>query len=216
MIGEAAGDCLKAVYELHTGGGRATTSALASGLRVSMPTVTAMLKRLAKQGLLFYSPYRGAELTQEGEVLALEILRHHRLLELYLVRVLGMDWGAVHGEADRLEHYISGELADRMEVALEYPAVDPHGHPIPTKQGLIDTTSYPRLSDLEPGEGASIHSVPDHDPRLLDYLAQLGLLPNSRVDLVERAPFRGPLTLRVGETQHAISIELAQQILVFR
>ena len=215
-IGEAAGDCLKAVFELQAAEGRATTSALAARLRVAEPTVTAMVKRLARQGLLNHAPYRGVELTAAGERVALEVIRHHRLLELYLAEVLGLSWEKVHAEADRLEHLISDDVEDRLDDALGHPTVDPHGHPIPTKSGEIDPIPHQTLVDLDPAQAAVVRSVPDRNPELLQYLARLGLVPGARVVVLEKAPFGGPLTLAVADGHHAVSRELASTVRVSR
>lgn len=214
LLGEAAGDCLKAIYKLQVQESPVATSALAARLGVTEPTVTAMVKRLAKMGLVFHTPYRGVQLTSSGEKVALEIIRHHRLLELYLVEALGLSWDKVHAEADRLEHLLSEEVEERMDAALGHPTIDPHGDPIPTRDGQIDQAAYRSLADLEPGETATVRRVPDDDPKLLQYLAELGLVPNARIQLLDKAPFRGPLTLWVGENQRVVGRELAWAIRV--
>ena len=211
-LGEAAEDTLKAVYKLCATEKRVSTSALAIELGVSEPTATAMVKRLAKLGLLNHTPYHGAELTPAGEMAALEIIRHHRLLELYLVKALGLSWDKVHAEADRLEHVISDELEDRIDAVLGFPAEDPHGDPIPTKDGRIAEPPVTSLVDMEPGERAIIRLVPDGDAGLLRYLAELGLVPNGEVELLEKVPFGGPIILKVGEERRIVGRELAATI----
>jgi DtxR family transcriptional regulator, Mn-dependent transcriptional regulator len=213
-LGEAAEDGLKAVYKLRNSGERVSTSALAAQLAVSEPTATAMIKRLARLGLLRHTPYHGVELTDAGEKIALEIIRHHRLLELYLVEALGISWDRVHAEAERLEHVISDDLEDRMDAILGHPVRDPHGDPIPTKDGWIDQSLMASLVDLEPGEKGVIRLVPDGNPQLLRYLAELGLVPNVRVELLEKAPFGGPIVLKVGEEQRIVGREVASAIRV--
>ncbi len=215
-LGEAAEDCLKAVYELQTSGRPVATSALAARLGVAEPTVTAMIKRLARLSLLRHTPYRGVELTSVGERVALETLRHHRLLELYLVRALGLGWERVHAEAERLEHVLSDEVEDRIDAALGHPKTDPHGEPIPTREGQVEEPACERLADMEAGEVATVCRVPDDDPDLLCYLAGLGLVPEVRIQVLEKAPFRGPLTLQVGERRHVVGRELAGSIEVSR
>ncbi len=211
-LGEAAEDGLKAIFKLQSSDRRASTSALAAELRVTEPTVTAMIKRLARLGLLHYAPYHGVELTPAGERLALEIVRHHRLLELYLVEALGLTWDKVHAEADRLEHVMSDELEDRMDLVLGFPSRDPHGDPIPTKDGRLDQLPATSILDMEPGDRAAVASVPDGDPGLLQYLAGQGLVPGAEVVLLEKAPFGGPVILRVGEEGRAVGRDLAGAI----
>ncbi len=211
-MGEAAEDTLKAVYKLHTAGGRVSTSALAAQLAVSEPTATAMVKRLARLGLLSHTPYHGAELTPAGEAAALEVIRHHRLLELYLVKALGLSWDKVHAEAERLEHVVSDDLEDRIDAVLGFPAEDPHGDPIPTKDGRITEPPAMSLAQMEPGERAIIRLVPDGNSGLLRYLAELGLVPGAEVQLLEKAPFGGPIILNIGEERKIVALEMAATI----
>ncbi len=215
-LGEAAEDGLKAIYTLQAVQSPVSTSALAAELGVAEPTVTAMVKRLAKLGLLDHTPYYGVVLTPAGEKVALEVVRHHRLLELYLVEALGLGWEKVHAEADRLEHSISEELEDRMDAVLGHPISDPHGHPIPAKNGDVVEARHASLLDLEAGVPATVRQVPDRDPDLLQYLAELGLVPNAEVKVVEKAPFGGPLTLDVDGSRQAVGTELARVIRVSR
>lgn len=214
LLGEAAEDCLRAVFHFQAAGTKVATSALAARLGVAEPTVTAMVKRLARLGLLRHVPYRGVKLTPDGERAALAVIRQHRLLELYLVEALGLSWEKVHAEADRMEHSISDEVEDRMAAVLGFPTTDPHGHPIPSKEGTIQQPAFQRLADLLPGEGGRVLSVPDHDPELLQYLGRLGLVPDAPVQLVERAPFGGALVVEVGGTRHAMGRELAEVVQV--
>jgi DtxR family transcriptional regulator, Mn-dependent transcriptional regulator len=214
LLGEAAEDCLRAVFDIQSAGTRVATSALAARLGVTEPTVTVMVKRLARLGLLQHIPYRGVQLTPAGEKTALAITRQHRLLELYLVEVLGLSWEKVHAEADRMEHSISTEVEDRMAEALGFPTTDPHGHPIPTKEGEIQRPAAQRLADLLPGDGGRVLSVPDRDPELLQYLDRLGLVPDSSVRVVEREPFGGALIVQVSGRHHAVGRELAEVVQV--
>lgn len=213
-LGEAAEDGLKAVYKLRGVRGPVSTSALAASLGVTEPTATAMIKRLARLGLLVHTPYHGVDLTPSGEAIALEIIRHHRLLEAYLVRSLGLNWAAVHAEAERLEHVISEEMEDRMDAALGHPVEDPHGDPIPTREGHMDALPDTTLAHLEPGERAEIRSVPDGDPELLHHLADLGLVPGVSVDVLDKAPFRGPIVVAINGKHRAIGVDLAAVIRV--
>jgi DtxR family transcriptional regulator, Mn-dependent transcriptional regulator len=213
MLGEAAQDYLKAIWKLEQGG-RATTSAIADELGVSPASATGMLKRLASLGLVEHERYHGASLTLAGERVALEVVRHHRLLELYLMEALGLGWDEVHAEADRLEHHLSEEVEARIDAALGFPKRDPHGDPIPSAELELAIDPARTLGDLMRGDEAVILCVPDSDPALLRYLAELGLFPERHVVIVERAPFGGPLTVEVEGARHAIAIELADRIAV--
>jgi DtxR family transcriptional regulator, Mn-dependent transcriptional regulator len=208
----AVQDYLKAIYALEAAGERATTSALASRMGVSAPSATAMTKRLADLGLVERAPYRGVVLTEQGRRGALEVLRHHRLLELYLVDRLGLSLDEVHVEADRLEHALSEELEAKIDAELGFPTRDPHGDPIPDQQLRVDPGRDVTLLDLLPGARASVSRVPDGDSELLRYLAELGVLPGSDIEVVSQAPFGGPVTVRTKNGQHAISRELADRI----
>lgn len=213
-LGQAAEDFLKAAFNLEAGGQDATTSALAAVLEISDASVTSMSKRLAQLGLVVHTRYHGVELTEPGRRIALEIVRHHRLLELYLAEVLGYRWDEVHDEADRLEHVISEEFEERIDIILGRPTVDPHGDPIPTKElEMVEPDLIP-LDRLEPGLSAVIHRVSDRDPALLRYLATLGMFPSVPVVVRERAPFGGPIHLRLGDVEHGVGVDLARQVFV--
>jgi DtxR family transcriptional regulator, Mn-dependent transcriptional regulator len=209
---DAIQDYLKEIYKLESAGHRATTSALAERLEVSAPSVTAMLKKLATLGLVEHQRYRGAKLTPAGERVALEVIRHHRLIEQYLVETLGLPIDAVHVEADRLEHALSEELEAHIDRTLGFPTSDPHGDPIPGPDLRLVPTEATPLSALEAGAKATVSRVPDRDGDVLRYLTKLKLVPGSRLEVRESAPFGGPLTVRVGGADHAISRELAAQI----
>jgi DtxR family Mn-dependent transcriptional regulator len=208
----AVQDYLKAIYALESAGERVTTSALAMRMGVSAPSATAMTKRLAELGLVERAPYKGAALTDEGRRSALEMLRHHRLLERYLADRLGLSLDEVHAEADRLEHALSEELEAKIDAELGYPTHDPHGDPIPDAELHVEPGRDRTLADLAPGERAAVSRVPDGDPDLLRYLTELGLVPGSDVEVVALAPFAGPVTLRTTSGSHAISRELADRI----
>lgn len=209
---DAIQDYLKEIYKLEAAGQRATTSALAQRLGVSAPSVTSMLKKLATLGLVEHKRYRGATLTERGELVALEVIRHHRLLEQYLCETLGLPIDAVHAEADRLEHALSEELEAHIDRTLGFPTRDPHGDPIPGPDLKIELVAVTSLSTLEAGAKATVARVPDGNGELLRYLSKLKLTPGSRLEVREAAPFDGPLTIRVGGANHAISRELAAQI----
>jgi DtxR family transcriptional regulator, Mn-dependent transcriptional regulator len=208
----AVQDYLKAIYALESAGERVTTSALAHRMRVSAPSATAMTKRLDELGQVERLPYRGVALTDEGRRNALEVLRHHRLLERYLVDRLGLSLDEVHAEAELLEHALSEELEARIDEDLGYPTHDPHGDPIPDSELRLVQLEDRTLLELEPGARVSIARVPDDDPALLRYLGTLGLVPGSRLELVARAPFDGPVTVRTERGEHAISRDLADRI----
>jgi DtxR family Mn-dependent transcriptional regulator len=211
-LSENAEDYLKEIYKLETERGRATTSALARRVGVAAPSVTAMLKKLAALGLVEHERYRGVRLTGAGAKAAIEVIRHHRLLEQYLSESLGMRIDEVHDEADRLEHALSEELEARIDESLGFPTHDPHGDPIPDAELNLRPTPLRLLVELAPGEQATIRHVPDADADLLRYLAGLALLPGEIVQLVEAAPFDGPVTVEAGGAEHAISRELAARI----
>jgi DtxR family Mn-dependent transcriptional regulator len=211
MLTESVQDYLKAVWKL----GRdepASTSAIAEELGVSAASATAMLKRLDALGLVEHERYHGARLTPAGERIALEVVRHHRLLELYLMEHLGLGWDEVHAEAERLEHHLSEELEARIDAALGHPTRDPHGDPIPSPELVLASEEARCLGDVDSGDVAIVRRVPDSDPALLRYLAELGLVPEREVRIVERAPFDGPVTIEVEGARHAIARQLATSI----
>ncbi|HYY33890.1 MAG TPA: metal-dependent transcriptional regulator [Gaiellaceae bacterium] len=205
-------DYLKEIYKLQASGERATTTAIARRMGVAPSSATSMLKKLAVLGLAEHAPYRGVELSEAGTKIALEVIRHHRLLEQYLAETLGLGIDAVHAEADRLEHVISEELEARMDEQLGFPTHDPHGDPIPDAGLNVDRTRLRSLEALVPGEQATVRRIPDGDADLLRYLAGLTLLPGRRVTMRRSEPFGGPLTVDVDGSEHAISRELAGQI----
>jgi DtxR family transcriptional regulator, Mn-dependent transcriptional regulator len=211
-LSDATQDYLKEIHKLRLEGRKATTSAVAERMGVRPSSATAMIKKLAALGLADYAPYRGLELTAAGERVALEVIRHHRLLEQYLAQALGLPLDEVHIEADRLEHVLSEELEARIDHSLGYPTHDPHGDPIPDRKLKLAHSSLRALASLEPGDEATIRRVPSDDDDLLRYLKSLALVPGRRVKLRSAAPFGGPLTIRVGKQEHAISRELAAGI----
>jgi len=212
MLTDAIQHYLRAIYNLSSAGGKVSTTGLAREMGVSPASASAMVKKLAALHLVEHAPYRGVSLTPEGERVAIEVIRHHRLLELYLAETLGLSVDDVHDEADRLEHVISEELEARIDKALGFPTHDPHGDPIPDRDLRVVHADRHTLLDLEPGARASISRVPDGDSELLRYLGELGLVPGSTLELVAYAPFGGPVTVRTQRGEHAISRELADRI----
>ncbi|OGG43517.1 MAG: DtxR family transcriptional regulator [Candidatus Handelsmanbacteria bacterium RIFCSPLOWO2_12_FULL_64_10] len=207
-------DYLKFIYKLQQSGEKVTTSAIAERLNVSAASVTSMVKRLAEMNLLTHAPYHGVGLTPAGARIALEVIRHHRLLELYLTQALGFGWDAVDAEAERLEHVISEEFEAKINEALGNPTLDPHGASIPTKDGEMDQTRYVPLSSASSGQRVVIRQVSDRDPDMLRYMAGIGIGIGMTVEVVDKAPFKGPVTLQVGDGQHALGLELADHIYV--
>jgi DtxR family Mn-dependent transcriptional regulator len=213
-ISDAAQDYLREIYKLQQENTRVTTSALARRMNVSAPSATAMVKKLAALELADHTPYRGVRLTPAGERIALEVTRHHRLIELYLAETLDLGIDAVHEEADRLEHALSEELELRLDELLGRPTHDPHGDPIPNARLKIEQSETRQLTALAPGDEAIVRKIPDGDAELLRYLARLALVPGQSVTLIDAAPCNGPLTLRVNGRKTAISFELAEKIRV--
>jgi len=208
----AVEDYLKTIHSLSEGENVANTSAIAERLNVAAGSVTGMLKRLAERGLVEHVPYYGARLTVEGERDAVRLIRRHRVLELFLVQVLGYTWDRVHEEAERLEHAATDELIDRMAKVLGEPVADPHGAPIPASEGRFVESHFPTLDELETGGRGVLRRVQDEDPEALRYLAKLGLVPGAELEVLERAPFNGPLKLLVGGRERFIGAELARSL----
>ncbi|HUQ98326.1 MAG TPA: metal-dependent transcriptional regulator [Gemmatimonadaceae bacterium] len=207
-------DYLKAIYTIGRGTGAAATNEIAERLALAPASVSGMVRRLADQGLLAYERYHGVRLTESGRRAALRTLRRHRVIEAYLARALGYPWDRVHEEAERLEHAASDELIDRMAVTIGEPAVDPHGAPIPTRDGSVDETEYTSLAELPVGVGGMVARVTDEDPEMLRYLAELAILPGKKVTVKARAPFEGPITLMVGKQELSIGPSLALHVLI--
>lgn len=206
----AVEDYLKAIYALESRlGGPAPTTALAERLSVTTGSVSGMLKRLADLGLVAHERYHGVTLTPEGRRSALRVVRHHRLIELLLVELLDVPWEDVHREAERLEHALSDELAERIAVKLGHPDVDPHGDPIPGADGSLREPPTRSLDDVEPGERVTVTRVSDADPDVLRYLADRGIVPGTTVTVTGRQPFGGPIAIDVGDTEHHLGRRLA-------
>ncbi len=216
QVSHAMEDYLKAAYRLKMDGKPATTQLLADELGVSGPSVTNMVKRLDEMRLLRHTRYQGVELTPAGERIALEVVRHHRLLELYLAETLGYPWDQVHQEAEKLEHHVSDELEARMDSYLGYPTRDPHGDPIPTRDGLVPENFDLPLAELTDGTTATVVRVSDREPEQLRYLAELGLIPGASVRIVERLPFDELTRIEIGEHVHVIGRQLSRAVWVER
>ena len=174
-----------------------------------------MMKKLAELRLVRHLPYQGVELTPSGRKVALEVIRHHRLLELYLAESLGYSWDQVHAEAEKLEHHISEEFEDRIAASLGNPTRDPHGDPIPTRSGELDEQRHRSLAESPAaGKMGTVRRVSDQSSERLRYLAELGLRPETEFTVLERAPFHGPIRLLLGEKEVSVGVELAQEIFV--
>ena len=207
---EAIEDYAKAIYALgRRGDGTVSTNALADRLGVTPASVSAMVKKLADRGLAEHVPYRGVALTAEGRRVALEVLRHHRLLELYLAEHLGVPWDRVHEEAEALEHVLSEDLEARIAAKLGNPTHDPHGDPIPDAQLQIDESATRSLADLEAGAHGRFVRVSDSDPAMLRYLTERGVCLGAELEVLDRQPFGGPLTVRFGDTLQVLGGALA-------
>jgi len=211
LTGQAE-DYLKVIYEIERDGEPAATTAIAVRLRIAPASVSGMIRRLGRQGLVAVERYRGARLTAKGRRVALQMIRRHRILESFLVSRLGYGWDGVHDEAERLEHAASPELIERLAASLGHPAVDPHGAPIPRADGTVDDARLPNLNDLAVGERSRVARMSDRDPALLRYLGDMGIRPGVTLRLVARAPFDGPLTVAVGRVRHAIGMPVATRI----
>jgi DtxR family Mn-dependent transcriptional regulator len=203
-------DYSKEIFALESRGDEpVSTNALAERLGITPGSVSAMLKRLDELGLITHVPYRGVRLTEDGRRIALEVIRHHRLLESYLAEALGMPWDRVHAEAEVLEHVLSDDLEALIAEKLGHPTVDPHGDPIPTADLELQEPVTDRMESLQPGDEGLFVRVSDSDPEMLRYLAERGISPGDRFAVRERQPFGGPLFVRFGEREHAIGGQLA-------
>ncbi|MCH8957536.1 metal-dependent transcriptional regulator, partial [candidate division KSB1 bacterium] len=214
MITQAVQDYLKIIFKLANNGKAVSTNAIAEKLQISQASVTGMIKKLSDLKLTTHRPYYGVELTQTGRKIALEIIRHHRLLELYLAEALGYSWDQVHDEAEKLEHVISEEFEDKMAKILGNPKADPHGAPIPSKDGLIEERTLECLSVIDAGQKVQVKEVSDKDPEMLRYLGDIGIFPDVMIDVMEKAPFGGPLLIKVAGKEYNLGERLTDNILV--
>ena len=209
-------DYLKHIYELTENGQSASTTALAKELNISPPSVTGMVQKLAsaKPALVEYQKHQGVTLTKEGRKAALEVIRHHRLLEAWLVQTLGYSWDEVHEEAERLEHVISEDFEQRIATAMGHPARDPHGEPIPTADLKMPLDDSLPLSSLRPDQTATVQRIKAPDPGLLRYLEGLGLIPGVQLEVKDYSPFDHNLTIKVGRRSFVLGISITSKIFV--
>ena len=216
MVTTAAQDYLKSIYKLQKGTppvASVNTSMIAEKMHVAAASATNMIKKLAEIGLLQHTPYRGVELTPAGETVALEVIRHHRLLEAYLTEALGYDWDEVDEEAERLEHVISEDFEERIDKAMGHPTVDPHGAPIPGKDGNLPAAEYVSLEKARPGRRTSIRRVSDGDPEMLREMDARGLRPGAGVEVIGPSPDGEGIRVQVeGVGEHTVPVDLAARI----
>lgn len=214
ILSAACEDYLKTIYKLRSDGETVTTQAVAARLDVAPPSATAMIKKLASLKLARHEKYRGVELTPAGEKIALEVIRHHRLVETYLAEILGLDWDKVHDEAERWEHVLSEEVEAKMAAALGYPTRDPHGAPIPTLEGSVAQDGWLRLSETSAGTAATVRRVSDESADLLRHLQEVNLVPGREIEVLRAAPMEGVLQLRVAGKRKTIGLAPAQAVFV--
>lgn len=205
---------LEVIYKLEEKEGVARTSDIVRELRVTFGTVTNTIKRLEKRGLIIHEPYKGIKLTEKGKRIALNIIRYHRLSERLLTDILRIDWSEVHDEACKLEHSISERVAKAIEAELGYPKSCPHGNPIPNEKGIMILENVKDLASLKPGEEGIIVRVIREDSEFLKYISELGLIPGAKVLVEEKAPFKGPIIVKIMGSRYAISIDVASAIKV--
>lgn len=208
---------LEGIYRLQEKSGVATTSKIVKLLQVAPGTVTNTVERLKKEGLVTHVPYKGVKLTEKGRKIAIDVIRRHRLSERLLTEILRVKWSEAHKIACKLEHSFTGDVVKKLEKALGHPKTCPHGNPIPTQcGGIIEEKSEP-LTNLKPKEKGVVVKITDEEQEvLLEYLINLGLVPEAFLEVVEKAPFNGPITLKIGETTFALSLEVAAIINVKR
>lgn len=206
-------DYLKTIYSISLADEQVSTTSIAHRLGVTPASATAMIKRLAGRGYLKHRRYRGVELTASGRRVALEVVRHHRLLESYLHEALGMEWDCVHDEAEVLEHAISEELEDRIDEMLGHPSRDPHGDPIPPRKGRHVEPVHTPLEEFPAGR-AIVQRISDRDPEALRFLGRLGIKPGARINVEGHSPFEGAVWVRIGRKRHALGSAVAQAIYV--
>lgn len=214
MSSAAVEDYIKAIYQLEGDAQVVSTTGLAEALHVSPASASNMVKKLATRRLVRHSPYRGVELTKAGEKMALRIVRHHRLIELFLQEALDLPWDRVHAEAEKIEHVLSEDLEDRIAEKLGDPIADPHGDPIPTKTGKMQRPPMLRLADLAPGDSATVRRIGAQEPEQLRYLGGLGIKPNARIMILEQVPFGGTMRVRVGSGENVLDERLTKEIWV--
>lgn len=211
-LSQSVEDYLKAIYILETEGDGATTTNIAETLNISSASVTNMLKRLAGMNFIEHKSYKGARLTEAGKKIALEILRHHRLLELYLQEIMGYSWDEVHDEAEKLEHHISEQFEDKIAELLDHPTHDPHGDPIPSKDGVMPEMASLAITEAELNVSYIIGRVKDQDPELLRHLEKTGIIPGVKLTILKKDPFEGPVHVKFEEEEKTIGFKIASQV----
>jgi DtxR family transcriptional regulator, Mn-dependent transcriptional regulator len=213
-ISDAVENYAKAIYALEQRDDTVTTNAIAERMGVTAASASGMVKKLDGLGLVSHQPYKGVKLTEAGERVALEVIRHHRLLELYLAESLDVPWDRVHAEAEVLEHVLSEELEELIAAKLGNPTVDPHGDPIPTVDLVIEERPTSALADLEAGARATFVRISDSDPEMLRYLAERGIAPGDGFEVIDKQPFEGPTFARFGDDVHVLGGALARAMRV--
>lgn len=214
MQNEAVQDYLKKIYKIELDQGKVNTTALARELKITPASVTGMIKKLSEMKLITHEPYQGVQLTESGRKIALEVIRHHRLIELFLAEALDVPWDKVHAEAEKWEHVLSEEMEDRIDKLLGYPTHDPHGAPIPTRSGEVAASPNLCIADLKKNQHAMVMEVDDNDPELLRYLGKMGLYPRVEFLVTDVAPFDGPIQIRIDDTEYTLGRKVSTHILV--
>ncbi|MBS4029452.1 MAG: metal-dependent transcriptional regulator [Ignavibacteriales bacterium] len=209
-----AEDYIKRIYSIERHSNFASTSSIAKALEVSDASANDMMKRLSEQGYVKYIPRKGVQLTKKGKIIALKIVRRHRLWEMFLVKFLGYSWDEIHNEAERLEHVTSESLEARIDKALNFPTVDPHGDPIPTANGELIETEYQLLNDCEKGSAGIISRVSDKSPEVLQYLKNIGLGLQTKLKIVDKISFDGSIIVKANKQIIPLSPKLAQCIFI--
>lgn len=214
MLSQAVQDYLKTIYKLQDIEDVVSTTSIAKEMNISGASVTGMLKKLSTMKLVDYNSYKGVRLTDDGVKIALEILRHHRLLELYLKESLGFSLAKVHDEACRLEHYVSDEFVEKIDSLLGYPQYSPLGNPIPSKEGVLPDNSSTSLVNVDLNKKYKIKRISDENTEMVDYFEKMGMLPGVGITVLTRAPFNGPMTIVYNDHEEIIGYEVAKNIFV--
>lgn len=213
-LSTSAEDYIKTIYKLRSNDEMVTTQAVAGRLKVAAPSATAMIKKLAAMKLVSHEKYRGVVLTEAGEKIALELIRHHRLIETYLAEVLGLDWDKVHDEAERWEHVLSEEVEAKMAAVLGNPTRDPHGAPIPSLDGVVERDVWTRLTDVAAGKHVIVRRVSDENSELLRHFREVNLVPGTEIEVLRSVAAEGVVLLRVGDKRETIGIAPARTVFV--
>jgi DtxR family Mn-dependent transcriptional regulator len=214
VLSQSAEDYLKAIYTLESKKKGASTTQVAKAMEISSASATNMIKRLAEMKLVEYESYKGARLTDAGQKIALEIIRHHRLLELYLMEIMDYSWDEVHDEAEKLEHHISEQFEEKIAGMLDNPTHDPHGDPIPTKEGMIPEIKGESLAEAKEQHSYLIIRVNNQNPESLRYLEKEGLMPGEKLTVKEKTPLNDTITIVVGDHEKILGSKLSSTIIV--